>query len=364
MTGQLYIGLMSGTSLDGVDCALVSVAGDRPELQAAAFHAFPGVLRGELLALNSPGQDEVDRSARAAIAVTRSYAQAVADVLKSAGTDASRIEAIGCHGQTIRHRPEAGYSVQIGSPALLAELCRITVVADFRSRDIAAGGQGAPLVPAFHAASFGSSTEHRVILNLGGIANVTDLPLTGAPTGFDTGPANLLLDGWAGRHRGVNYDDDGAWAATGRVQADLLAAMLQHEYFSRLPPKSTGRDQFNENWLDSLRPERFACEDVQATLLALTAQSIGEAIAHHCNAASAVFACGGGVRNGALMRALRQQLRGRALASTVELGIHPDWVEAAAFAWLAKRTMARQAGNLPAVTGARGPRILGAIYPA
>ena len=217
LSGERYIGLMSGTSLDGVDCALVGLAGNRPTLQATAFYAFPAALRIELLALNSPGPDEIDRGARASIALTRIYAQAVASVLKSAGAVASQIDAIGCHGQTIRHRPEAGYTVQICSPALLAELCGITVVADFRSRDIAAGGQGAPLVPAFHATSFGSLDEHRVVLNLGGIANITDLPMAGTPIGFDTGPGNLLLDLWAGKHRGVDYDDNGTWAATGRV---------------------------------------------------------------------------------------------------------------------------------------------------
>lgn len=355
---------MSGTSLDGVDCALINLDDNRATLQATAFLAISAGLRAELLALNSPGPDETDRSALAAMALTRMYADAVASVLASSGVSASQVKAIGCHGQTIRHRPEAGYTVQICNPALLAELCGITVVADFRSRDIAAGGQGAPLVPAFHAANFGSADEHRVVLNLGGIANLTDLPRQGTPTGFDTGPGNLLLDLWVGKHRGVDHDDNGAWAASGRVQPDLLGAMLQHEYFLRPPPKSTGRDEFNEPWLMRFNPARFAPEDVQATLLSLTATSVAEAIQRHCGAATAVYACGGGVRNNALMSALAEKLGARTLASTVDLGIHPDWVEAAAFAWLAKRTMRRETGNLPAVTGAAGTRILGAIYPA
>jgi anhydro-N-acetylmuramic acid kinase len=278
------------------------------------------------------------------------------------------VRAIGCHGQTLRHRPADGYTLQIGNAALLAELTGITVVADFRSRDIASGGQGAPLVPAFHAEVLGHATIHRVIANLGGIANITDLPPGGAVRGWDTGPGNMLLDAWIKRHQGTHYDRDGAWAVSGKADPGLLASLLKHDYLGLPPPKSAGREQFNLEWLDAILAshgqKRIAPADVQATLLEFTATSLCEAIRRECPGMQELYVCGGGARNGALMRRIGALLPGARVDTTTALGIDPDWMEALAFAWLARQTLHGVPGNLPAVTGARGPRILGAIHPA
>jgi anhydro-N-acetylmuramic acid kinase len=277
------------------------------------------------------------------------------------------VRAIGCHGQTLRHRPADGYTLQIGNAALLAEFTGIAVVADFRSRDIAAGGQGAPLVPAFHAQALRHPDIHRVIANIGGIANVTDLPVDGPVRGWDTGPGNLLLDAWIKRHRGAHYDRDGAWAAGGAVHPGLLAALAKHPYLQQPPPKSAGREQFNLDGLDvslSSLNEAIAPSDVQATLLEFTAMSLCEAVKRECGRAQELYVCGGGAHNGALMARITTHLPNVRVATTTALGIDPDWVEALAFAWLARQTLHHQPGNLPAVTGARGERILGAIYPA
>lgn len=361
----LYIGLMSGTSLDGIDAALVDFTRDQPRLVAATLLPFPPELRAELLALQAPGENELDRAAQAGNALAQRYAEAVNVVLAMAGMASWDIAAIGMHGQTIRHRPERGYTLQIGNAALLAELSGIAVVADFRSRDVAAGGQGAPLVPAFHEGLFGG-VVHRVVVNIGGIANVTDLPgQGGAVRGWDTGPGNVLMDGWIARHQDKHYDEDGAWAASGQVHAGLLAALSAESYFAAPPPKSTGRDLFHLPWLDArLAGFELAPADVQATLLELTARSIATQIEHEAADATEVYICGGGARNGALMRRLGQLLAPRRVVGTDALGLHPDWVEAAAFAWLAQRCMAGDTGNLPAVTGAAGPRVLGAVYRA
>jgi len=268
---QLYVGLMSGTSLDGVDAVLVDLA-DKPRLIAARHLVFPQALRESLLALHWSGDDEIDRAARLANELSELYAGAVARVLEHSGRGANaRIVAIGCHGQTVRHRPEKGYSVQLVNPALLAERTGITVVADFRSRDIAAGGQGAPLVPAFHARCFRDALRHRVIVNIGGIANLTDLPPSGPVRGFDTGPGNMLLDTWARSHLGCDYDRDGEYAASGTAQDALLARMLADEFFRRAPPRSTGREHFNARWLDAFGVAPLGAADVQATLAELTA---------------------------------------------------------------------------------------------
>lgn len=274
------------------------------------------------------------------------------------------LSAIGCHGQTVRHRPDRGYTLQLLNGALLAERTGIRVVCDFRSRDVAAGGQGAPLVPAFHAAAFGAPGAHRVIVNLGGIANLTDLNGGGPATGFDTGPANVLLDLWAEAHLGAPIDRDGAWAASGKVIDALLDQMLAEPYFSAAPPKSTGRERFNRGWLARHAPERHAPADVQATLAELTAATVADAIRRHCAAATDILLCGGGAHNAELVRRLAARLPGRAIADTGALGIAPKWVEASAFAWLAREALAARPGNVPQVTGARGPRVLGAIYPA
>ena len=360
---ERYVGLMSGTSLDGVDAVLAEFGpASLPRLLRTHYLPYPDALRAELLALNAPQADELHRAAVAGNALARLYADAVQAVL---GADTAR--AIGCHGQTLRHRPADGYTLQVGNAALLAELTGVTVVADFRSRDIAAGGQGAPLVPAFHARALAHPEVHRVIANIGGIANLTDLPPGGTVRGWDTGPGNLLMDAWIQRHQGVRYDRDGAWAARGRVDAGLFGALMRHPYLREPPPKSAGREQFNLEALDALLAglgREVAPQDVQATLLEFTAASLAEAVEQQCPGAGELYVCGGGAHNAALMRRLATLLPGVRLDTTAALGIDPDWMEALAFAWLARQTLHGEAGNLPAVTGARGERILGAIYPA
>jgi anhydro-N-acetylmuramic acid kinase len=361
-SSELYIGLMSGTSLDGVDAALADLRG-APSLAGTAFVPYPGRLKAALLALHEPGVDELNRAALLGIELAALYAKAVALVLGKARVSASAVRAIGCHGQTVRHRPESGYTLQLGDPAWLAERTGITVVADFRSRDVAAGGQGAPLVPAFHAACFRDARRHRVIVNLGGIANITDLPAQGPVRGFDTGPGNLLLDAWVRGKFGRDFDRGGTLSAQGEPVEALLEKMLADPYFRRKPPKSTGRDYFNAGWLRAFGVTRHDPRNVLATLAELTARSVRDSIARFCPGAEEIYLCGGGVRNIDLVNRLERALSGIRATSTQELGIHPDWVEAAAFAWLAQRALRHESGNLPEVTGARGSRVLGAIYP-
>ncbi len=363
---ERYVGLMSGTSLDGVDAVLAEVTvGAAPRLLRTHYLPYPDTLRTRLLALNAPQPDEIHLAARAANDLARLYAEAVHALLGE--TAPASVRAIGCHGQTLRHRPADGYTLQIGNAALLAELTGIDVVADFRSRDIAAGGQGAPLVPAFHAHALAHPGIHRVIANVGGIANITDLPPTGPVRGWDTGPGNMLLDGWIQRHRGEVYDRDGNWASAAEADPRLLDALLAHPYLRQTPPKSAGREQFNLDALDAtLRRDGRALPPttVQATLLEFTAESLAAAIRQECPGTQEVYVCGGGAHNGALMRRLAAHLPGMRVTTSTALGIDPDWVEALAFAWLARQTVHRAPGNLPSVTGARGPRVLGAIYPA
>lgn len=356
---------MSGTSLDGIDAVLASFENESCQLLHSHLQPFDPALRAELLALNqAAGPNELERAALAANALSQCYAAAVDELLKPSGIRVEQIKAIGCHGQTVRHRPDLGFTLQLANPALLAELTGITVVADFRSRDIAAGGQGAPLVPAFHAARFRHPEQHRVIVNIGGISNLTSLPARGKVLGFDCGPGNLLLDTWAAQHLGLPYDQDGRWAESGRVIPDLLQQCLAEPFFSALPPKSTGRDLFNLPWLQRFLAPGMTPADVQATLLQLTVEGIVDAILEHCGAAGEIYLCGGGAHNGALVRRLKQRMPDRTIALTDELGVNADWVEAFAFAWLAKQTLHGKPGNLPDVTGAKGERILGAIYPA
>lgn len=357
---------MSGTSLDGVDAVLAEI-GPAGQIRLLHTHYLPytDALRAQLLALHMPQPDEIHLAALAANALARLYAEAVKALLDGFAPD--RVRAIGCHGQTLRHRPADGYTLQIGNAALLAELTGITVVADFRSRDIAAGGQGAPLVPAFHAQALGNPDSHRVIANIGGIANITDLPVGGPVRGWDTGPGNMLLDAWIKRHSGAHYDRDGAWAASGAVHASLLAALMKHTYLQRPPPKSAGREQFNLDWLDTILgslDEALAPPDVQATLLEFTAMSLADAVNRECTGAQELYVCGGGSHNRTLVQRISALLPGIRVATTATLGIDPDWVEALAFAWLARQTLHHAPGNVPAVTGARGERVLGAIYPA
>ncbi|UXY14392.1 anhydro-N-acetylmuramic acid kinase [Chitiniphilus purpureus] len=360
-----YIGLMTGTSLDGIDAALIDFSGPAPTLLAAQGQALPAELRRLLLALQTPGPDEIDLAAHAGNLLADCYAEAVLALLLRAGLDPHQVAAIGNHGQTVRHRPERGYTVQLGNNARLAELTGISVVGDFRSRDVAAGGQGAPLVPACHQALFADPLRHRVIVNIGGIANLTDLPPGGEATGFDTGPGNVLLDLWVEQHRGQRFDSGGAWAAGGQVLPDLLALLLAEPYFALPAPKSTGRDLFHAQWLTRrLLGRNDAPQDVQATLVALTAHSVAEAILLQAPQVDEVYVCGGGVHNAQLLQQLAQALPGIPLASTAALGMDPDWVEAYAFAWLAWRCLAGRPGNLPQATGAKGPRLLGAIWQA
>lgn len=370
---NLHIGLMSGTSMDGVDGVLASFSGESARITtlAAAYLPFPDELRTALMALQAPGDNEIHREALAADALARIYARCVDQLLRQAGTSAAQVRAIGVHGQTIRHQPNAGYTRQTNNPALLAELSGIDVIADFRSRDIAAGGQGAPLVPAFHQAAFADPTRTIVLANIGGIANISILdPALASATGFDTGPGNALMDGWMLRHRGRHYDENGDWAAGGTVDASLLGALLDEPYLALPPPKSTGRDLFHAEWLaERLQPfGTLAPQDVQATLARYTALTLAEAIHRHAPAAQAVHVCGGGAFNMHLLNELRTALaqlgQPAEVAATDTLGMAAMQVEALAFAWLAYRFTARLPGNLPAVTGALGPRILGALYPA
>lgn len=361
---SLVVGLMSGTSLDGVDAALVDFSAVQPRTLANFWLPYPATTRHQALQLQTAQHDEIHAAALLANELARCYAEAVRQVLASAGVKASQIAAIGCHGQTVRHQPAAGYSVQLNNPALLAELTGITVVADFRSRDIAAGGQGAPLVPAFHSALFRDAVRHRIILNLGGIANLTILA-PGKPTfGFDCGPGNMLLDAWAQHHLGTSYDDGGRWAASGTIRPDLLEHLLEDEFLALQPPKSCGREQFNLAWLTKRLSGNESAADIQATLVALTAASIQQAILRWCGGAEEVYVCGGGAHNLTMLEQLKARLPELKVQTTDALGQPPDWVEAVAFAWLTQRTLAGLPGNLPEVTGAHGLRVLGAIYPA
>lgn len=364
---ELFAGLMSGTSLDGVDGVLAEFsASGFPKVVSHAYRAFPEALREELLALNTSGPDELHRSALASNALAALYIEVVAELLANVGIDARAVRAIGSHGQTVRHRPGLGYTWQINNPSLLAERSGIAVVADFRTRDVAAGGQGAPLVGAFHRALFGQAGETRAVLNLGGISNLTALLANGDTTGFDCGPANVLMDLWCLRHTGQRFDADGAWAAQGTVQAGLLDLLLQEHYFSAPPPKSTGRDLFNVAWLEERLRAHGPCHpvDVQTTLCELTAVTCTDSVKAHAADASELLVCGGGALNLHLMGRLAHHLPGIAVRPSDARGLPAQHVEAAAFAWLAYRHAHGLPGNLSAVTGASGPRVLGAWYPA
>ena len=367
---ELYIGLMSGTSLDGVDGVLIDFASGPLKVLAHQHAPFDAPLRSQLLALNQSGLDELHRSALAANALSRLYAQVVQSLLIDSQLPATHIRAIGAHGQTVRHQPGLhdgiGYSLQIQNPSLLAELSGIAVVADWRSRDVAAGGQGAPLVPAFHQAVFGQAGQDLAVLNVGGIANLSVLSAQGDALGFDCGPGNVLMDLWCQRHTGQAYDDAGRWAASGQVQADLLTRWMQEPFFHKPPPKSTGRDLFHAQWLDKhlTAGPALAHQDVQASLCALTAESIALAVSKHAPRSSRLMVCGGGAYNQCLMVMLQSRLPWLTVASTAESGLSPSQVEAAAFAWLARQTCLGLPGNLPKATGAKGARVLGGIYPA
>ncbi|TXI17038.1 MAG: anhydro-N-acetylmuramic acid kinase [Nitrosomonas sp.] len=366
MEFSYYIGIMSGTSLDGVDVVLADLSTVHPRHVQTLFRPYDDELRMQLLSLRQPGFDELHRTAILGKRLSRLYAEAVINLLAQAGVKHEQIIAIGCHGQTVRHCPEEdkGYTIQLVNAAMLAELTQIAVVADFRSRDMAAGGQGAPLVPAFHHAVFKSTVSHRVIVNIGGIANITSLDPHNNILGFDCGPGNILMDAWCLRHIGENYDKYGQWAASGQVIPVLLENLLTDNFFLRQPPKSIGRELFNLQWLEQKLSGNELPQDVQATLLQLTVLAIANALSEYCPHATEIYICGGGGHNTLLIDRLEEAMPDKKVALTDELGIPADWVEAFAFAWLAQQTVLRKTGNLATVTGARGDRILGAIYPA
>ena len=365
---DLYIGLMSGTSLDGVDGVLAEFTDGRLQVLQHATSPFSTATKAELLALNAPEHNELHRAALAANALVEVYAEVVRQLLERSGIRSTQIQAIGAHGQTVRQRPQefdgTGYTLQLNNPALLAERTGITVVADFRSRDVAAGGQGAPLVPAFHSQVFGRTAEPVGVLNIGGISNLS--VLDDEILGFDCGPGNALMDYWCQQHTGQPYDADGAWAASGTVQPALLAALLAEPYLAKPPPKSTGRDLFNPPWL-AARLDGFATlaqADIQATLTELTASTCASGMKSFGKNSKTLIVCGGGALNGYLMQRLQAALPLVQVQSSAAHGLPPLQVEAAAFAWLARQTLLRAPGSLASVTGARGSRILGAIYPA
>lgn len=368
--GATYVGLISGTSMDGIDAALVQFGDHHCQTRATLSAKYPTELRSELLrASRLPAECTIDVIGNLDHRVGLCFRDAALALLKKTGIEASRVAAIGSHGQTLRHRPHADlpFTLQIGDPNIIASGTGITTVADFRRADVALGGEGAPLTPAFHRWLFGRRDVSRVVLNLGGIANVTILPASGTTvTGFDTGPGNTLLDTQARIHLDKAYDDNGAWAATGSVSDGLLDVMLSDDYFGVPPPKSTGFEYFNEDWLHSkfeaLGRKAPPAVDVQATLAELTARTVAAAIREHAPETDEVLVCGGGTHNADLLRRLESCLPDCALRSTASLGLDPDWVEAAAFAWLARRRLEGKPGNIPEVTGASRPAVLGAIY--
>lgn len=375
MADGLYVGLMSGTSADGIDAALVRFGGhptDDCRLEHGLTLPWPPALRARLVELGQGGDAcSLDEMGTLDVQVGEAFAGAARELLAAAGVSPADVVAIGSHGQTVRHRPGGAardgrhpFTLQIGDANVIAERCGIITVADFRRRDVAAGGHGAPLVPAFHAALLHSAGEDRAVLNLGGIANFTLLPSRGEVRGFDTGPANALMDAWCARHVGEAFDRDGAFAAAGRVDQALLLRLLEDAWFAQPPPKSSGREQFHLQWVEARLRGGEAPADVQATLLELTAATVANALLAQQPSTRRVLACGGGVRNPRLLARIAARLPGCIVESTGMHGLDPDFAEAMAFAWLARQTLAGLPGNLPAVTGARGPRVLGAVYPA
>lgn len=368
---ELYIGLMSGTSLDGVDAVLADFSQHPPTVLGHCSAPLPAALKEALLALNTPGNNELHQAALAANALIRIYAEQVRTLLQQCGVSSAAVRAVGAHGQTVRHRPQefdgTGYTLQLNNPSLLAELCGIDVVADFRSRDVAAGGQGAPLVPPFHQAFFGRADQVLAVLNIGGISNITLLdPASDRLCGFDCGPGNALMDAWCLAHTGQAFDHGGQWAAQGRVHQALLERMLGEPYFAKAAPKSTGRDLFNQTWLsrhlDGLT--EIAPQDVQTTLTELTALACARSLRDTCPTCSELVVCGGGALNAHLMSRLQFALPDCHVVASDTCGLPALQVEATAFAWLAQQAVLRQSASVSSVTGALGARILGGIYPA
>ena len=370
-----YLGLMSGTSVDSIDAALVDFSDIRPCIVATHEHPMPGKLRRQILSLFEPGGNEIDRMGSLDQTLGQHFADAANTLLANSGIPSSAVAAIGSHGQTIRHRPNAegevtqAFTLQIGDPNIIAARTGITTVADFRRRDMAEGGQGAPLAPAFHNALFRSRSVNRGIVNIGGMSNITLLPADTSidALGYDTGPGNCLMDAWIFRHRQQRYDVDGLWANSGKAHKVLLDTLLAHPYFSAKPPKSTGREEFHLTWLDhtlASLPNVVKTEDVQTSLVELTVETIALSIEQAPWPIEEVYLCGGGADNKELVRRLGKRLKNVTTANTEALGVHPKWVEATAFAWLAMRRMTGLTGNLPSVTGARKNAVLGAVYAA
>jgi len=370
---SIHIGLMSGTSLDSIDAVATDISADGCTLLASDSYPLPADIRQRILQLSQPGDNEIDQMGQLDLDLGQLFAKASNQLIEQHQLDRNQIRAIGSHGQTIRHRPstsQPGFTLQIGDPNTIAEHTGITTVADFRRRDMAAGGQGAPLVPAFHQALFRTAHCDRLLVNIGGMSNITVLPADSNidALGYDTGPGNVLMDGWIQQHLGKAWDLDGEWASSGKVDEALLTQLMQLPFFDAPPPKSTGREQFNPEWLQQMvdKQRRYLPpENVQATLLEYTALTLCNAIRKHHNWQQyEVYLCGGGAHNKALKQRITALLEGAHVGTTAELGIDPDWVEAIAFAWLAYRTLEGASGNLCAVTGAKGERILGGIYPA
>ncbi|OED42833.1 anhydro-N-acetylmuramic acid kinase [Endozoicomonas sp. (ex Bugula neritina AB1)] len=362
----INIGLMSGTSLDGIDAAAVSITESGLSMLASHSIDMPADLKKKIQQICQPGDNEIALMAEIIPAFVRLSANAISAVMKKANLTSEQITAIGSHGQTVRHMPDHGFTLQLDDPSLLAELTGITVVADFRRRDIAAGGQGAPLVPAFHKAVFGNDQESRVVVNIGGISNITALPKSSDQViiGFDTGPGNLLMDYWCQENLGLPYDIDGQWAASDTHDEILLETMLSEPFFRQLPPKSTGRELFNSHWLNDMLKgfKGLSPASIQATLCRLTARGISDAIKQHAPDTESIYICGGGALNKTLMKNISSLFPGVEINTTAQLGIAPQWVEAIALAWLAQQTLTSQSGNIPSVTGAIGKRVLGGVF--
>ncbi len=372
MTGQLLLGLISGTSVDGIDCALLQQQGNAFELLATRAHPLSDSLTEAVHALCQSGPDEIERLGVTDRLLAQAFAEGALQLLEQANVKPSDVRAIGSHGQTIRHRPVAGghspeqaFTLQIGDPNTLAELTGITTVADFRRRDMAAGGEGAPLAPAFHAAAFAQAGEYRVIANIGGISNLSHLDGETLVCGYDCGPGNTLMDHWIARHRNEPFDRDGNWASQFDPDETLLEKLLTHPFLALTPPKSSGREEFHLTWLNQILAQMAPLEVgvVQSTLMSFTVESLAQAMEANASTVDGLYVCGGGAFNGELMNRLERRLPATRVASTQDLGIDPTWVEAACFAWLAGRTLDALPGNAPAVTGAVGERILGGIYP-
>ncbi|MEH6458074.1 MAG: anhydro-N-acetylmuramic acid kinase [Cocleimonas sp.] len=371
---KLYIGLMSGTSLDGIDVVLVDFSEQQAKLVASHNHEIPSSLKQRLIETTHPEWlGSLEDIGLLNQQLGELFADATNSLIKKENINRDSISAIGSHGQTLWHQPfgKHPFSMQLGNASLIAEKAKITTVADFRSRDIAAGGQGAPLVPAFHQELLSHSDKNRVILNIGGIANITILPnfASKIPTsGYDTGPGNGLIDAWISSNGDKTYDANGDWGRSGKIIPEVLSVLLNDDYFAKLPPKSTGKEAFNLEWLKIMLGNQLTLErpeDIQATLTELTARSIAGCVNNHNengNRVDELYICGGGIHNTFLTQRIQHHLPNTTIASTIKLGIDPDWMEAIAFAWLAKQTLDGNTSNLPEVTGAKGKRILGAIH--